>query len=113
LYAQLSFLTNSSTAQAANMDYLLLSGSWYNALVQRSQPILWPHNAVSKKYHTVTKKGSQEGTIKSIIARQHKETFIMEMKSETMKEIEKKLLELLLVFMDICAGVSARPPAVG
>jgi len=51
--------------------------------------------------------------VKSIIARKHKETFLMKMIQETMKEIEKKLLELLLVFMDICACVSARPPAVG
>jgi hypothetical protein len=61
------------------------------------------------QYHTVTKKGNQEGTIKSIIGAQHKETFLMEMK---VKEIEKKLLELLLIHGHVCWWIG-RPPTVG
>jgi hypothetical protein len=37
------------------------------------------------QYHTVTKKGSQEGTIKSIIAAQHNETFLVGMKGDRKK----------------------------
>ncbi len=45
LNAQLSFFTNSSMPWAAKMNHH--PGSWYNTLLQQSDPIIWPQNAVS------------------------------------------------------------------
>jgi len=98
LNAQLSFFTDSSMPQAAKMNHHLLPGSWYSTLLEQSHPIIWPQNAVS--YNIIlSKKCSQEGTIKSIIAAQHEETLLMEMR---VKEIEKKLLELPLIHGHMC-----------
>ncbi len=97
-YNLLSFFTNSSMPQAAKMNHHLLPGSWYSTLLEQSHPIIWSQNAVSCNI-ILSKKCSQEGTIKSIISAQHKETLLIEMK---VKEIEKKLLESLLIHGDMC-----------
>ncbi len=97
LNAQLSFFTNSSMPQPAKMNHRLLPGSWYNTLLQQSHPTIWPQNAASYNIILSQRKAVRKALSKASLQHSIMRPFLWEW-----KEIEKKLLELLLIHGHTC-----------